>query len=356
MENKIADIILILGVGIAGIYISHIISPYISSGITKGLEVVSEKIITLPLPEEKETTKFVFFTLSFTIVSQILMSILDVANGYSFIDTYINTPGYYDVIEDVTPLASEVIKYTSLKDSIINDIKFLEESQFVTNFLFHPDKANGLLALKNCLLLKYFNSSILGAEWFFQQQVPAYEANLYRLQNIPNHELIRTASLVRDFYVSKTLGLDVYCEALLKHMGIDSEQEMILLLMEATTRYGVSLGGVTAHELILRNVMGLTAYIDNPNMFDAYFKFDGMRSVIRNEFIDGVWTQTNVMVRNCVFKMHPSCPVMMVDGCIDSYRWDVDDYGVIDMDGTHMRDIIFKDKVMKMLWNYCRIL
>jgi len=59
MDENIVKIAIALAVGIAGIYCSYVISPYIA----KGLNVVSEQVINLPISEE-ETTKFIFITFS----------------------------------------------------------------------------------------------------------------------------------------------------------------------------------------------------------------------------------------------------------------------------------------------------
>jgi hypothetical protein len=97
--------------------------------------------------------------------------------------------------------------------------------------------------------------------------------------------------------------------------------------------------------------MNKSGYLINPNMFNAKFIYSGVEDKIRYDWVDGVWTQILYQVKICEHIQHVSCPIIIMDGCIDSYRWRLT-YGDLDVIGIHMRDIILKDKVMKMLLKF----
>lgn len=321
MDKYWVDITLIFVVGIAGIYTSYLVSPYIA----KGLEVVSEQVITLPLPEEKETTKFVFFALSYLVVIQMISSLVDVSFDYSFIN-----------IEPVIPVVNEVInevtRYTSLRENIINDQIFLGELNIVTNFL---NNSNSVRLISDCLLMKLFNSCLIFSPEFLKYFYEIYLQNSVEIAAIPNHELLSSAKTIRYYYLARMAGLNIDYNALILKCGFFSDQEMMLQLMETCLRFGSSMGGVSTHELILRNIMALQAYEVNPDMFNAkWIMVDGLPTLINNEM----------------------APIFYIDGSINPYTWTVDGYDHMDIQGTNVCSIIGKSKVLKALWFYCKFM
>lgn len=321
MDNYWVDISLILVVGIAGIYTSYLVSPYIS----KGLEVVSEQVITLPLPEEKETTKFVFFALSYLVVIQMITSLVDVSFDYSFINIE-------PIIPVVNEIVNEVTRYTPLLDSIENDKIFLNGLQPVTTFL---SDSNSVKSISVCLLKKLFNSTLIFYPQEFKIHYDAYVQNKDVIALLTNHELLRTAPILRIYYLSSVLGLKIDYNALTALCKLPSDEHMILQLIETNLRYGSSMGGVSSYELILRNAVISQCFELNPDMFMAKFiRIDGVLTLVYNE----------------------TSPVFFTDGSIEPYRWNTTTYGPMDIEATKVQSIIGKDKVIKALWFICYLI
>jgi hypothetical protein len=219
-----------------------------------------------------------------------MISLIDVSNGYSFIDTFINTLGTTDIIEDIVediiPISHEIIKFTLSSENIQKDIEFLNESAFVSNFLADTEKVG---IINGALLLKYFNSCIMFMPELYNYYVDVYMENSDVMSAIPNYELIVNANNIRLYYLNNILNLDeTNSLGLMLKSGITSHQTMMLQLLETISRYGINLDGVSSYELLLRHIMNRSAYLVNPHMFDATFQYDGMRLVSRIECINDI--------------------------------------------------------------------
>jgi hypothetical protein len=257
MENDVIKIALALVVGITGIYCSYIISPY----ITKGLNEISEQVVGLPLPEEKETTKFIFVTLSLMVVLNIVSFLADV----SLTDAIFCNTEY--IVGIANPIIEETIKYTSSQFNIGNDQLFLNQLKPVTNFLNNDDLTKDLI---KCLFMKIGNSSIYIDKKFFEYFFPLYTKYLPTVATISNERLTEIAPYLREYYLSKQLILDIDYGALMTKCNITSDAGMILTFLETLHRFGSGLGGVSANELTLRNGVIYNLINFNSEIFNGY--------------------------------------------------------------------------------------
>lgn len=279
MDEMYRNIAIALVVGITGIYCSYIISPYIA----KGLEVVSEEIIKLPLPEEKETTKFIFVLSSLIILKIMITSIIGADISTISIPIIETLPVVNQVIEDI-------VKYSDYSEAIKNDLIFLSELKPVTTFL---NNTNSLNIILHCLNMKMANSCFFIEARMFDHYDTIYIKQLDYLARIENAEIVKNAPILREYFLSKQLNLNIDYADLMQQCNAVNHDSMILFLLEVTYRYGSGVGGVSLHELMLRNAVAFNYCNLHSNFFaatislDMDYVFDLKKAFYIQSFMDG---------------------------------------------------------------------
>lgn len=298
MNDYIIDIAIACVVGITGVYCSYVISPYIS----KGLEVVSEKVITLPLPEEKETTKFVFICLS----GLFMMHLADILLVSKYVIAELAPvmwPAMWHQIDPQLLWIQEVSAQT-----LANDQQLLKNLAICTNFHSNEDHV-GTLSLT--LIQKIMSSGIFISNDFLDSINYLWNnvANREYLANISNEELMQAAPVLREYFLSQYLQLpEVDYQALMQTCNAINDDSMKLFLLESLNRWGPSAGGVNSNEIILRHDYIRELMTDNQNMdlFNSFvIRANGKIIVVHDIpgkwFIDGCSYDYNYNWKNNFF-------------------------------------------------------
>jgi hypothetical protein len=244
MDENVVKLALALIVGITGVYCSYVVSPYLS----KGLNVISEQVINIPLPQE-ETTEYIFCGLSFFIFLGIMSSVFDYDLVSVIASTFVDPLSYnsesilvkytdrireeliiLQEMQCVTAFLNNNEYLTTLTDTLIfkidngyslsnnesilikymerikADLPILQEMQCVTTFLNNNEY---LTTLTDTLIFKVASSSLVLNADFFEYYDQEHLKNLEVLAKISNMELKRLAPLVREYFLFKQIGLDV---------------------------------------------------------------------------------------------------------------------------------------------------
>jgi len=277
MDENIIKLALACVVGIAGVYGSYVISPYLA----KGLNVVSEQIIDKSLPIES-TTEYIFEGLTFFVI----LSTISIIFNYDLSSLCMSI---------IDPLCQNVDNiYDISKLQLENELLNLERMGIVTNALDINWEEGYVSNICAALICKATSSSLILDSRFFDYYDEEHLKRLEYFAAIPNETLMKLAPLVREYYLFKQIwGSSIDCTRILQQAGTTSDAGMMLTLMESLHRGGSGFGGVSTYELILRDLAVQKVYNTYGfDLFNASLKYiDNSWTIDRNVyyhwFIDG---------------------------------------------------------------------